>query len=120
MEVIMASKIVDDVGEYIGYQQDTIDAYKPDLMMVSNGALLMLSQILGTKVIGRINTGDETWDSVLDGVDSLLIPDCKLYICARARAMFDPPQNSVVSQSLNSLIDEVGYRLSISSGGDDG
>lgn len=116
----MASKIIDDVGEYIGYQQDTIDAYKPDLMMVSNGALLMLSQILGTKAIGRINTGDETWDNVLNGIGSSLIPDCKLYICARARAIFDPPQNSVVSQSLNSLIDEVGYRLSISSGGDDG
>lgn len=116
----MANKIVDDVGEYIGYQQDTIDAYKPDLIMVSNGALLVLSQILGVKTIGRINTGDETWDDVLVGVDSSIIPDCRLYICSRARAMFDPPQNSVVSQSLNSLIDEIGYRLSIANGGDNG
>lgn len=88
---------------------DSEGPFDDELIMYINSILMVLNQI-GVGKDGYCITGeDETWSEFLDGRTDLA--GIKTYVSARVRLLFDPPQNSSVTQALNGTIDEFEWRL---------
>lgn len=108
------SSILTDVKESLGITSD-YKVFDNQIMMHINSILMVLSQIgVGPEKSYTLATGFETWRDYLgDKVDEL--PSVKTYICLRVRLLFDPPTSSVLGDAIKKQIDELEWRLTITS-----
>lgn len=107
----MNDSILLHVGEVVCGSEEEIQAFKSDLLMYINSALMTLNQ-LGVGEENFIVTGEnETWaDFIGDESKYGAIRDC---VTMKVKLAFDPPASSSALDSLERLIEQAEFRLSI-------
>lgn len=103
--------ILTSIKKTIGLTEE-YDHFDPDIIMYINTVFVVLTQ-LGVGPAGgfRIEGEDAEWRDFLD--DNILLEDVKTYVGMRVRLMFDPPQSSAVIESMNRIISELEWRISV-------
>lgn len=104
----MDDSILKSIRKLVG-AGDSEGPFDTDLIIYINSVLMVLNQI-GVGKDGYTISGEaETWSDFLEGRTDLA--GIKTYVSARVRLLFDPPQNSSVTQALNDTIKEYEWRL---------
>ena len=104
----MSDSILKTIRKLVG-AGDSTSPFDTDLIIHINSILMVLNQLGVGKDGYTISVEDETWSEFLDGRNDLA--GIKTYVQARVRLLFDPPQNSSVTQALNDTIREFEWRL---------
>lgn len=88
------------------------DYFDPEILTYINSVISILKQLgVRVKECGNLSDASAMWsDLFYDGDD---LNALKSYIWARVRLMFDPPTNSSVIESLNSMIKEFEWRITV-------
>lgn len=85
-------------------------AFDTDILVHINTYLAVLEQ-MGIGNDGFAITGsNETWSEFL-GREHYWFNEAKTYLYLRVRQVFDPPTGNILSQAVQSNIDELGWRL---------
>lgn len=105
----MEKSILASVKKVLGIHKDD-ESFDLDLILAINTAIGILRQIGVRETPFTIESDDETWEDYL-GEDKTL-EDVKTYICQKVRLIFDPPQNSSVTESINKTLTELECRIS--------
>lgn len=103
--------ILSDVKKLVGIEDET--AFDSEIVMHINTALFTLSQ-LGVKplaVYPSISGSSEIWSDVFETRKDL--EAIKSYVGLRVRLLFDPPQSSSVSQSIEKQIEQLEWRINV-------
>lgn len=88
------------------------DVFDDQIVMFINGLLNNLNQ-LGVGVRGFAISGDsETWSEFIPE-DTSLFNQVYLYMYAKLRLYFDPPQSSFHVTNLEKLVSEAEWRLNV-------
>lgn len=107
MDSILTSikKMLGITEEYTHFDQD--------LIMHINSVFTILMQ-LGVGPENGFFIGDKfaTWNDYME--DSAKLQFVKTYIYLKVKMMFDPPISSAVSESTKRLIDELEWRITVS------
>lgn len=107
----MTGSILLDVAEVVLGSIEEVDAFKSDLIIHINSALMTLGQIGVGEDYYRITGDAETWsDFVGDDTRVAAIQD---YVTSKVKLAFDPPSSSAALESLTELIREMEWRLQI-------
>lgn len=86
--------------------------FDQDIIIHINSVFMILNQLGVGPEEGFVITGSgDTWDSYT--TDDKLLESVKSYIYLKVRKMFDPPTTSAVSDSMNSLISELEWRINV-------
>ena len=103
--------ILTSVKKMLGISEE-YEHFDPDIIMHINTVLVILNQ-LGVGPAGgfRIEGEDAEWNDYLD--DNMLLETVKTYIGLKVRLIFDPPQSSAAIESMNRLISELEWRISV-------
>lgn len=81
-----------------------------DIIMDINSVFFDLNQLgYGPSDGFAIDSSEETWDQY--SKEKLVVEAIKSFIYLKVRLMFDPPSNSVVTDSINRRISELEYKL---------
>lgn len=103
--------ILTSIKKVLGIAEE-YDHFDPDIIMHINSVFVILAQIgVGPKGGFRIEGEDAEWSDYLD--DNMLLENVKTYIAMRVRLMFDPPQSSAAIESMNRIISELEWRISV-------
>lgn len=87
-------------------------AFDNVILLHINSVFSVLAQMgLGPTGGFRIEDDTTTWDAFI-GVDDEL-NDVKTYVSHRVTLMWDPPKTSFVIDSMNEIINELAWRLSV-------
>lgn len=87
-------------------------AFDTDIGMLINAEFMSLHQLgIGPADGFSITDADTVWTDFSD--DKTLIETVKSYVYMRVRLIFDPPASSVVTDAINSRINELEWRLNI-------
>lgn len=112
----MCDSILQSIKEMLGIHEDCMDFDGP-IMTYINSAFATLEQ-MGVRFNGGLPMiyGEETtWaEHILDLADGDL-GSIKTFVYLRVRLLFDPPSNSFVTQSYQSQIDELAWRIILQS-----
>lgn len=85
-------------------------AFDTEIGMFINGEFMTLHQLgIGPEEGFAIHEADTRWTDFSD--DQTLIETVKTYMYLRVRLLFDPPGSSIVSDAINSRINELQFRL---------
>lgn len=85
--------------------------FDTDAVIHINSAIMTLRQLgIGPSEGYKISGKEETWDDYL-GDDLKLIESVKTYIYLKVKLVFDPPQSSIVLESIKEMIAEYEFRL---------
>lgn len=85
--------------------------FDTDAIVHINSAIMTLRQLGVGPTEGFSITGkEETWADYL-GDDAKLIEGVKTYIYLKTKLVFDPPQSSIVLESIKEMISEYEFRL---------
>lgn len=107
----MAS-ILTDIKKLLGLGED-YTAFDTDISIHINSALMAANQIgVGPATGLRIANSEATWDD-LDIPGDLDLEAIKTWVYLKVRLVFDPPQNSFVTQAIEKQIDELTWRLTV-------
>lgn len=111
-EIPIADSILNSVKKLLGIEPDCID-FDVDVMIHINAALLTLSQLgVGRYYPYQITSALDTYADYL-GADSPEIPLVKTYLFQKTKLGFDPPQSSIVAESIKEMIRETEWRLNV-------
>lgn len=103
--------ILTSVKKMLGIMEE-YEHFDPDIIMYINSVFVILAQIgVGPKGGFRIEDSTTEWSEYLD--DNILLETVKSYVGMKVRLMFDPPQSSAVIESMNRLISELEWRISV-------
>ena len=103
--------ILTSIKKMLGIAEE-YEHFDPDIIMHINTVFTILCQIgVGPAGGFRIEGEDAEWSDYLD--DNILLESVKTYMHMRVRLMFDPPQSSAAIESMNRLINELEWRLSV-------
>lgn len=85
-----------------------------DIVMHINSVLFILCQLGVGPESGYVisDDSDEWTDFIPEGTNLELI---KSYVFMKVRVLFDPPQSSVVMESMNRMISEFEWRINVAS-----
>lgn len=102
--------ILDSIKKGLSIPEESQD-FDPELIMFINSAFSTLNQLgvgpdEGYEITGR----DETW---VDYNTDRRVGDLKSYIYLKVRMLFDPPSIAVLTNSFQSQIDELEWRLNV-------
>ncbi|QBZ73569.1 hypothetical protein SEA_ROSAASANTEWAA_5 [Streptomyces phage RosaAsantewaa] len=112
----MSTSILTGIKRVLGISE-VDDSFDADVMMHVNSAFATLNQIgIGPPAGFMIEDEVPTWDDFL-GTDPRL-NSAKSYVYLKTRLLFDPPQNSFVTQSLEKQAEEFLWRLNVVREGD--
>lgn len=102
--------ILNDIKKMSGLPPENTD-FDQDLILFINSAFSTLSQ-LGVVPSTGYGIEDETneWDEI---ITSDVYNDVKTYVFLRVRMMFDPPTIGILSNSFESQIKELEWRLNV-------
>lgn len=113
----MPQSILNSVKKTVNLTEDD-DSFDLDIIMHINSTFSTLSQLgVGPDDGFEIEDSAETWDAFI-GTDKRY-NFVKSYIYLRVRMLFDPPQSSFLSDSLQKQIDEYVSRINILREGDE-
>lgn len=104
--------ILSSVKKLIGITED-YEQFDTDIIIHINSVFSILTQLgVGPKNGFFISDKSAIWSDYLS--DSIKLEMVKTYIYLKVRLLFDPPQNSSVTASIEKTISELEWRLSIS------
>lgn len=85
-----------------------------DIIMHINSVLFILCQLgIGPESGYAISDDSDEWtDFIPEGTNLELV---KSYVFMKVRLLFDPPQSSVVMESMNRMISEFEWRINVAS-----
>lgn len=85
-----------------------------DIIMHINSVLFILCQLgVGPESGYAISDDSDEWtDFIPEGTNLELV---KSYVFMKVRLLFDPPQSSVVMESMNRMISEFEWRINVAS-----
>lgn len=107
--MVESSSILNDIKKVLNVDKD-YDAFDLDIKLFINSALSTLRQIGFDPNPGfRVTDSSQTWWDYYK--DEQRFDMVKEYIYAKARLMFDPPQNSFGQDALARSISEIECRL---------
>lgn len=106
------NSILTSIKKLLGIDE-TDDSFDADIIMHINSVLMILTQ-LGVGPEGGFRIEDEraTWEDFIP-IDYKNLEAVKTYVHHKVKIMFDPPQNSTVTESTNRLINELEWRLNV-------
>ena len=103
--------ILDSVKKMIGPSVD-YTVFDDDLIMIINAVFNILKQLgIGPAGGYQIESKDDLWTDFMPTGPKLNM--IKTYMYAKVRLIFDPPQNSTISQALKDVVNEVEFRANI-------
>lgn len=107
----MKESILTSIKKLLGLTKDDT-GFDDDIKMHINSTFSTLTQLgIGPKEGYSIESDTETWgDYIKDEKDKQMVVS---YIYLKVRLLFDPPQNSVLVQSIKDQISEYEFRLSV-------
>lgn len=103
--------ILDSIKKLLGIQKEYTH-FDSDLIMHINTALSVLTQ-LGIGPIKGFSISDSTskWEDFIG--DDPRLESVRSFIYLKVKLLFDPPTNSALIESINRIISELEWRLSI-------
>ena len=106
--MINTNSILDSVKKMIGLS-DGYTIFDDDLIMDINAVFNVLRQLgIGSEDGFAISSSSDLWTDFLPEGSKLNM--IKPYVYAKVRLMFDPPQNSTITQALKDVVDEFEFR----------
>lgn len=103
--------ILTSIKKLLGITEECTD-FDIDLMMHINSVLSILTQIGVGSSKGYSITGKENvWLEFIGDDENL--ESVKSYVYLKVRLLFDPPTNSAVIESMNRMISELEWRISV-------
>lgn len=87
--------------------------FDTDYVIHINSAIMVLRQLgIGPKTGYAITGTTETWSDYLgDQID--MVESVKSYIYLKVKKMFDPPASGTMAEAMNSMINELEWRLNV-------
>lgn len=108
----MQESILTSIKKLLGIAED-YKHFDADIIMHINTVLMILMQLgVGPEAGFTISDDTAVWADFL-GTTYPQLEAVKTYVYLRVRLMFDPPQTSSVSQSMENLIKEFEFRLNV-------
>lgn len=102
--------ILDSIKKGLSIPEESKD-FDPELIMFINSAFSTLNQLgVGPEEGYEITGRDETW---ADYNTDRRVGDLKSYIYLKVRMLFDPPSIAVLTNSFQSQIEELEWRLNV-------
>lgn len=103
--------ILDSVKKMIGPSVD-YTVFDDDLIMHINSVFNILKQLgVGPAEGYQIESKDDLWTDFMPAGPKLNM--IKTYMYAKVRLIFDPPQNSTISQALKDVVNEFEFRANV-------
>ena len=88
------------------------ESFDTDIIMAINTSLAALTQMGVGPPEGYIIQGKtETWENFLGAATNL--EAAKSYIYLKTRLLFDPPTSSALLESINNVLSELEFRISV-------
>lgn len=104
------NSILNSIKKMLGLAED-YDAFDTDIIILINGALMILQQ-LGVGEVGfSITDSSATWDSFTEYRSD--IEAIKTYVYLKVKMAFDPPANSTVLKAYEDSCKELEWRLNV-------
>lgn len=111
MSYVLTDSILITIKKMLGFEAD-YEHYDMDLIILINACIRELYQLgIGEKEFA-VNGMEQTWTEYL-GEAIGLYDDAKSYIYYKVRLAFDPPSNSFVTNSIQELLKETAWRLTV-------
>lgn len=103
--------ILTSVKKMLGIDEE-YEHFDADIIMHINSVLMILNQI-GVGPSDGFSISDKTakWSDFIP--DSRKLESVKSYVYLKVKLLFDPPQSSAVMESMNRMISELEWRLSV-------
>lgn len=108
MALIDDSSILMSIKKLLNIEPEEM-GFDSQISMLIDGEFMTLNQLGIGPDHFSIHDANTKWSDFSD--DQTLINDVKIYISLRVRLLFDPPQSSIVSDSINQRISEAQFRL---------
>ena len=107
----MGDSILNSVKKIIGI--DAADtSFDIDIIMHINSVLNALTQLgVGPEEGFSITDATSKWEDFLE--DSVKLELVKSYVALKVRKIFDPPQSATAMEAINSVINELEWRVGI-------
>lgn len=103
--------ILTSVKKLLGIVEE-YEHFDADLIMHINSVFMILTQMgVGPSEGFRIEDELTTWEDFLSGGPNL--ETVKSYMYLKVRILFDPPASSVVMESMNKMLSEMEWRMSV-------
>lgn len=105
----MNDSVLLTIKEMLGVPQDQT-AFDTEILTHINSAFFTLNQLgIGPKESFVIEGKDDLWLKFVDDINNLA--SVKTYIYLKVRLLFDPPQNSFITQAFEEQCKEYAWRL---------
>lgn len=105
----MEDSILNTIKKMLGIQAD-YKAFDTDIITFINSAMMVLQQLgVGLKNGFTVVNDEDVWGDFIPG--NIMMEGVKTYIYLSVKLLFDPPGNSVVTESMKSLKEELEWRL---------
>lgn len=103
--------ILTSIKKLLGIAEE-YDHFDADLIIHINSVFVILNQLgVGPSTGFRIEDDSTTWDEYISDEDNL--DEVKSFIHLKVKLLFDPPQSSIVMESMNRMIKEFEFRLNV-------
>lgn len=106
----MAEKILASVKTFVGVESD-IEAFDLELLASINASMMYLTQLGVGGTPPLVVNADTLWDDL--STDPQVVEAAKLYTCMKARQLFDPPGSAAAIESLDRVINEAEWRITV-------
>lgn len=108
----MNQSILTSIKKLLGIDEEN-DSFDLDITIHINSVFMILNQIgIGPEEGFAIEDAQDVWGDFIDDLSKL--QSIKTYVYLKVRMLFDPPVNSTVKDSINSLISELEWRINFS------
>lgn len=109
---MVIESILDSVKQAIGGIEPEDKTFDKDLIMFTNGALMVMTQLgVGPATGYSIASSDNKWIEFIG--DRKDLEAVATDVCLRVRLIFDPPANSFLVNSIKEQIQEYDWRISV-------
>lgn len=107
----MEESILISIKKLLGVGSD-YDHFDQDILMHINSTFMVLAQLgVGPQEGFSIVDDSATWNEFIE--DRKDLEAVKSYVGLKVRVLFDPPNSSVVMESINKMINEFEWRLNV-------
>lgn len=101
------SSVLNDIKSLLGIEQD-YNAFDDELVLYINGAMIDLYELAKIDSLPQITGAGEQWSDF--GIDG---PHYATFVALKVRLVFDPPQNSFVTRSIEEQVKEAAWRIAV-------
>lgn len=109
--MVNTESILTSVKKLLGVAEEYTH-FDADIIMYINSVFLALNQIgVGPEEGFSIVDASTEWSDYMD--DGILLNTIKPYVYLKVRQLFDPPTSSSAAESMNNIIKEFEFRITI-------